>query len=89
MNNDEHITCDNCGYPTETEPYRDGPSARYHHFCRICASTFLSRATTDPDCLSQGDIWMLRSLGYIANAILEIIGEEFEISTAPEDVAKK
>jgi len=63
--------CDNCGYDTQLEDYAYG--SKVYGFCEICASTFLSRATTHPYQMEQKDVWLYRSLGYIANMLLNVV----------------
>ena len=63
--------CDNCGYDTELDDFAYG--AKVYSFCEVCASTFLSRATTCSREVEQKDVWLYRSVGYIANMLLDAI----------------
>jgi len=59
--------CDNCGYDTELGDYAYG--TKVYGFCEICAGSFLSRATTASRYLEQSDIWLFRSIAFIANIL--------------------
>lgn len=71
-------SCDACGYETEVEEY--GPHygdvfnrlGRRPRFCGVCSATFISQTQTNPENLTIG--LFFRSIGWIANAILDRIG---------------
>lgn len=66
--------CSNCSYFTKVTEFevltREGKLK--FKFCDICAGTYLSRATTNPEQYSQQNT-LFMSLGYIANTILDEI----------------
>lgn len=64
--------CDNCGYKTKVKPYEHGVGRQtVYHFCDVCAKTFLSSATAYPN--QCPDVRLHKSVGYIANMILDEI----------------
>ncbi len=68
--------CDNCSYKTYCKQY--GPNyadkhKRKHWLCAICACTFLAHATDYPEQLASGMDVLMKSIGYIANGLLDEI----------------
>jgi len=78
--------CRCCGYDTEVKEYKVGPW-KVAELCEICASTRLSQAVpgmSPPGTLTQGEIYVMRSMGYIANMLLdEIRQKELDTPDAP------
>jgi hypothetical protein len=67
-------TCDNCGYFTVTSSFvthRIPGLVLVHQFCDICADTYLSQATSAPHTVADPRLY--KSMGYIANLLLEAI----------------
>lgn len=77
-NEPEPEICDNCAYPAPLTEYENNDFSGgefkevKHWFCDVCASTYLSRATTN---LQQygSQAALFQSLGYIANMVLDEI----------------
>ena len=66
--------CENCGYNTEVDEYKGRVYGPPYRLCKICASTRLSESlSAREDTLTQGEIYIMRSLGYIANLLLDAI----------------
>jgi hypothetical protein len=68
--------CDACGYhDTPVEEFGDFSIAldRRPRYCEVCASTFASRAHSEPQSLTVG--MLFRTLAVIANLILDKLNE--------------
>jgi len=69
--------CENCGYDTTLAEYvaHDVHNRkRTYRLCEICASTRLGMAApARSDLLTQGEVWLMRSLAYIANMLRDEI----------------
>jgi hypothetical protein len=64
----EEPTCECCDFPTELNTYKTGYPPRDFQLCDICASTFLAKAVTYPQQVSDPDLY--KALGFIGNLIL-------------------
>ena len=73
--------CDCCGYETGTRAVelhvRTGTGYGYKQYelCDICFSTFISNAISS-ESVDDGQAYILKSLGWIANKILEELGKQ-------------
>lgn len=81
INDETRGTCDACHYPdTPVREYgsKYGDFAQKHgrqpRFCRVCEETFISFVETEPERL-MNPIYFYRSMGRIANLILDAIQE--------------
>jgi hypothetical protein len=77
QDNQPQAECDNCHYPAPklnkcTGFAGSGNADAEYEFCDVCFSTFLSRATTYPQQYGE-QAPLFKSLGYIANMILDEI----------------
>lgn len=66
--------CDCCGYPARLSEFsRPGPAPRkVSLFCEVCSSTYLSQVVWYPTQTDEPNLY--RSIGWIANRILDRIG---------------
>ena len=72
---EDQVECECCGYAAPVKKFNE-PSARYPRgedvwLCEVCSSTFLSSAVTWP--AACPDVTLYKSLGYIANMLLDEI----------------
>ena len=65
----EVITCDCCDYPALVATFTTGRETA--EFCEVCSSTFLSKAHTYPEQVS--DVSLYKSIGWIANHLKDQI----------------